>query len=360
MRRCSTISRSSSRRGRRSRRGQLNLPFHLILAIVGGALLFIVLLLFAFKILQNAEQERIRSLTFRLENEFRFGATENNLFKELEVPRDGIEVVCTLGPNASVDDAHLRIEKGAYAEDSLLYLPVFSAGQLRGPTLYVWAKRWLAPMSVGTFLFVDDRWTRYVLVTNGRAWVRRLAEKMGAFRVSVITPAELASFDPTGDERYRFILFGGNLLDIPVRFRERASALLIHSENGGESGILSFHDDIASTLPAMKTEYRGEALLLGAIFAADSRIYECNLAKAEGVLYITSAVMREKARLLEEEAIVGAAVDPECELYYARAGRLLEQFGSRGLLNIRVDSPLILELERLNAGMRSKDCPPLY
>ncbi len=344
------------------RRGQLQISFHFLFALIGGLLFLLFFFILIQSVLTQDEARERRGLAFRVEAILRTAAATPDTFTRTSLPEEEYRLVCE--QDALGTFSYVRVGQGSVTDQHALdHIPLFAPPVVEGEELFTLTRSWEAPFPVGSLLYADNNRTRYVIVDTPaavargepEAFIRR--QNLAGFNIRPWSADRLADYPDEGFRRYRFLLLAGDPARIPASLP--ASALVVTPR--GEGGLLAFHDRPGEAPTARNVAYYGEAMLLAALFSHDWQGYACNAAKAEGRLAHASLILQRRLDLLEPSPL------PDdwdaCEQAYAQARSLLAAYAAepgtayRDALDGR--GP-IAALEDLNRQLLGLQCPLLY
>lgn len=368
------------------RRGQLQIPFQWIFALVGGALFLFFFFMVIRSVLQTSEETQEMKLEFALDASLKTAATNPETFTVIQLPGEH-RMTFDCGFDGSLRDftsASVRVDDQSYDPMGLRHVPLFSAPRITDDQLLVLTRSWHAPFIVTRLMMVAGNRTGYYLISRlsqldaTKELVR--SENIGGFDLRVITVDSLDSIEPSGNENYRFVLFDINYNDflarLDARFRQPENGAVQIITDDFEQGRLIFYDNLQGTAPSGPAiHFVGGAMLDAAIFSNGILNYQCNMRKAYDRLVTAIIVHRERtARLVQ--AVDAGHIDPQCRQYYIEALQHLARYltDSRGVgvalqsinrppvffdMAVQGDGP-IPELEELNGRLLKNDCPLIY
>ncbi len=360
-------------------KGQLQISFHFIFAVVGGILFLLFFFVLIKSMIGSQEDQDVRGLSFKVETIIKSAATSPDLtFTVTNLPKAKYEFVCDM--DAFGIESYPRINDGDYPSTEVFrYTSVFAPRVVEGDRLFALTRTWEAPFPIGNLLLLSNNRTRFVFIgqnMNVVQWLHQLKEdeNLGGFDIQVLpaTSADWTTFKDEGHDQYRFIYFrtgghafnGNNDLGVRQRFDDRATILSVNLDQDKQGGELTFYDDIyppgGTAIASSTVEFHGSAMLLAAVFA-DSATFDCNMAKALERLNGATQILKKRLDLMAP----GMSVD--CAAIYGRAptvDMLLGQYVGvndlPGLATLFGHAGTLEQLEQRNREIRARECPLIY
>lgn len=343
------------------KRGQLTLQFHWIFALVGG----ILFLLFFFILIQSltsgegSRQER--QLSSSIETILQSAPTNPDTFTVVDTAMASYRLYCEDEASQPIK-SYLRVNGGNYLDEEIFrYVPLFSPAEIKGDQIFTNTRTWNAPFPVGSLVMVSNNRTRYVLVapsnavSDARAFLEE--ENLGGYGFDVIGSGSVSTYTDEGFDQYRFIYYGmtPSFASIKQEFKHSGNtALAIRFNPDGESGTLTFYDNLGSG--GIEQAFYGKAMLSAAIFSQDLDTFQCNMAKASERLNTARRILLVRLDKLPQ--------NENCTHYYGQAKSLLENYPSprqSGRFNEAIQQGGTIEqLQQLNMQLLTKGCPRLY
>ncbi len=353
------------------RRGQTDVPFHFIFALVGGVLFLAFFFILIRSVLTGSEDRDVRETSYAVETIITTSLTNPDAFTIAEVKNDEYRFGCEVLPNGKVSESYVQVGKGKdFDEKGLVYVPVFSPRVVKGDQLFTSTRTWEAPFPVANLAVLSNNRTRYVIVYSGnnqKAHDYVEKENLAGFGFDFVASGNLANYKDAGFDQYRFVYFnvkGADPSSIPSEFKKTGSsnsALVISfGEKGDASGTVTFYDDLAVLKPT-SFSYYGTAMLDAALFSQDSAVFSCNMAKVFGRLQTASLIL--KGRLTSYPR--PSQPPTQCDLIYQSASDYFDlytvaNFDFKKFAALTSSGGTIESLEESNRRLLSLQCPQLY
>jgi hypothetical protein len=341
----------------------IELQFHWIFILIAGA----VIIAFFFSVAQKQQSlsERKLSVTLAAQMDAIFtGAIENKgTAKPLVTPQPGIAFSCTKFCECNY---YVGGHPTPFGEKIL-----FAPALLQEQDATAWAVEWKLPFRILNVLLLTNPRIKYYLVHDPELPdSQRLHAKVAKalpkeINVEVLSlPAYINDVAPGGDQHTRFVFLATqqpNLAGLNTRFEdEDVSGVWLRSETEAvfyektEPGSLDFGTRAAPVA--------GDALLYGAIFAADRQMYDCMVKSAFARMSMIAGVQARRAQELKDALFLDK---PECaydvqqmEDIAHKAGVLSKDTDARDALSIILGAQS--ELRRQNDNLVQQSCPELY
>jgi hypothetical protein len=346
----------SKRRFRK--RGQLDVPFHLIFTMVGGALFLIFFFILIRSIVSGGERDNAADLSFAVETIIATSMTNPDTFSVARLQEARYIMVCDdSGSYVRPSGKNIKAEQLTFDTEALARVPFFSLRAISGDELYTSTHTWEAPFAIGNLVAVGNNRTRYIFVAprNGIDAVDRFieAENLDAFDIQTLYTTGFSSIQPQGHDHYRFVFFDYEptmeLQTIESRFADAEYSVVHVDLNGGtEKGTLQYY--AAGQTSGDEIPFYGDAMLVAGIFAADHLFFQCNIQKALARYESTRTLLQRRAQTLQTQT------EEQCTSKYQAGQTLLATLVSHD----EIDRDKIEELSLLNRQLLSMDCPLIY
>jgi len=286
--------------------------FRYILVLVAGVIVLLFFVRFAFQ--QVFLIESVNAVDIR--------ETLNDYFNALSTVDEDMFTTAKINSKVNINypscgDIGVKLKEGK--SDSVRYSHIIFSPNMLDKEINVWAKKWSYPFDVDAFFYLLDRDTKIFLVGNSRLvneliGVRRAdgsccagseyidsrfnAEKRAAVDANFIEE-QAREYDNVIFVFFDQEMINANLGNVKER---KINAADCEDEKDDEKcrGSINFGDKQAF--------FAGKAMLYGAIFAGDSKNYECGFDMAVKKLKLVSEIYDKKRLLL-------ARLKPDCGKY---------------------------------------------
>lgn len=352
---------------RRRKSGQVDVPFHFIFALVGGFLFLLFFFILIRQILGGHDETIVREQSFAVETILATALSESSTFRSSRLSDADYAFVCEASGDAILE-SYVRMDKGSYDPQGLLFLPVFSPAEVKGDTLLSASYTWKAPFPCCTLLVLSNNRTRLVFVASPshlprlRQFIEE--ENLGKFGHDIVAAGAIGSYQDEGFDQYRFVYVNSGFVAPRHEFQRAGnSALVVSLQPDGKRGTLEFIDDLAR--PGTRTGglFYGRAMLNAAIFSQDHAAFSCNFLKLSGRLKTAVTILALRLADLRR-APLAADIDPDCQPLYATAEGLLQQYallGTIGQLGAAAGAGgLFDQIDTLNFQLAGAGCPMIY
>ena len=342
------------------KRGQLQISFHAVFALVGG-FLFLLFFFFLIKnVVMNEDTRDTRQLSYAVEAMVKTAASNPDEFRIVDLSDATYKFICNRG---NPRESYLRIDDEPYRSlDILDHIPLFAPRMVKGDRLFTLTQTWSAPFQIGSFVFLSNNHTQYVLVgTSGDLTTGRLTDfieehHLSGFDFLPVSIDDLGSLEVQGHDRYRFVFFTGGPDSLNSDFKTKENSAIVVSYDvpyESERGTIGFYNPLKPTgnSPNQTEAYYGDEMLIAAIFADDYDTFICNMQKATEHLDTTLEILLRRVTKLEPTV-------PECATLLGKGKTLLNAYRSSPRAVLQSSSTLIDDLERINNQLY--DCPTLY
>jgi len=344
-----------------ARRGQLQIPFHFIFALVGGFLFLLFFFILIKSVLHSEESTTSYENAFHLETSLYSALSTPDTFSVITVPNNKYTIACVRDDNGI--ESYIRIgSSDSYDPNALRYVPLFAPRSVEGDQLFTATLTWRAPFPVTSLLVASNNRTRYVFVgdtENAEEFIESM--NLGGFGHDIID--DLPGYEDEGFDQYRFIFLEGfepGMVSQSFRetFGKKATLLAVETSLYGDysSGTMIFYNDPLKLDQKLTAPYYGEAMLAAGIFSGNSKIFSCNMVKVFERLNMTVQILQERIDELPESQ--------ECTPSYSLAKAYLDGYRTPyGLFASVADDPTnnnILALQNVNEDVRAFGCPAVY
>lgn len=357
---------------RRSRRGQVEIPFHLIFAAVGGILFLLFFFILIKSILHAGEKQQGRDLVSGVETVILTASASPNTFTVTNVQEATYEFRCERDQLSF--DSYLRVDTFSESSDKEVFrhVALFSPRVVKGDQLFTSTQTWNAPFPVARFLLLSNNRTRYIFVAGSQQGLKGLKsfveeKNLESFGIDHVMKGALSTYREQDFDQYRFVFFDAtptesDLVSLKEKFEKVGVLVVQRSGIDDQAGSLTFYDWTgcaakACSPTATTKQYYGDAMLLAAIFSEDATIFSCNMAKAYERLNTTLAILDGRiGRLLSQD---GIAMNDECVPYLQNGRELLQNYGAHP--DAFFANPTMLkELKTVNTQLVTRVCPQVY
>lgn len=340
------------------RRGQLQISFHFVFALVGGFLFLLFFFILIQNVLHGEQSSETRQLSFTVESLVKTAMTTPDTFRVTRLPTSTYRFVCE--EDAEGRQSYVRIGDASYeSTETLLFTPIFAPRRIHGDKLFALSRTWNAPFPVGNFLYVANNRTRFIFVVpqGMTSQLRSFLEEsqLDSFNIEVMTPSALSTVEDEGFDQDRFVFFTGGPDALPSSVRTAKNSALVVETVDFESGQFTFYDHLSASnnqADASFTFY-GEEMLLAAIFAGTSTLFQCNMGKATSHLTTTIDILLRRTATLEN-----SVDDNTCLPLLTQGEGFLNNY--KRALSSGMPSSVINKLESLNTQLLANECPLLY
>ena len=341
----------------------IELQFHWIFILIAGAV--IIAFFFSIAQKQQALSERKLSVTLASQMDAIFtGAIESKgTTQPLVTPQPGIAFSCTKFCECNY---YVGDQPRPFGEKI-----IFAPALIKEQDATAWAVEWKLPFRIlNVLLLTNPRIKNYIVYDPELPDSQRMYAKVskalpkGINVETLSSPAYVNDIAPEGDKHTRFVFLATqqpSLAGLNINFEdEDVSGVWLRSETEAvfyektEPGTLDFN---GYELPVA-----GDALLYGAIFAADYQMYDCMVKSAFARMSVVAGVQATRAQELKDRL---ALERPECayvvqdmEGVAQKAGVLAQTPDAHDALAVILSAQG--ELRRQNDNLLQQGCPELY
>jgi hypothetical protein len=349
-------------------RGQHEIPLHWIFALVGGALFLLFFFILIRSVTTQHEEKSGRDLAFAVETIVTTAAATPDTFTVTDLQDAKYAFACERDAASFLSyvfvEGAAKQAKAQLDTENLRYVPVFSPSSVSGDQLFTSTRAWEAPFPVGSLVLLSNNRTRYVLVGDTRLIKSFVEEEnLGGFDILRKGRDAFKDVKDEGLDQYRFVFFNTGFQLPPQEFLgKRNGALVVHTDDNGETGTLDFYDNLrlGANAPSKKgVPFAGRALLDAAIFSQDSNSFDCNMLKARERLNTTITILQRRLEVLGN----GSALQLKCGPLFDEAKAALIAYSNspdRAFAAAAAGSGPIILLSSINQRAFAADCPSIY
>ena len=366
----------------RDKKGQIEVTFNWVYVLVAGAVILLFFFGLVFKQKAISEQNLGNDLVRIMDSIFT-GAGVSEKTKNFIDMSGLVDYILYFDCADGIGEYGLK-ETSARAENAVD--PLFAPREIKGTQLIVWSLPYKLPYKVIDFLFVTSSNTKYFLVGGNTAVfnVNIFMNSTEGFKRDYITNEQYKSIDPGNFFQIRIVDLSGTIIgkgkEVPEKLQVMEDNKVTAVVFTGSSQVDYYQKEgnkwlkLNGNNPVQIVSLGGErdAAKYGAIFAADDKVYKCNMQKAFKRLKYINEVYSGKA---EEMKIFyfGKTFSKECFSYIQESKpNLIEALSSQGnlLSGCLKDNTLsncgklidsAVEIKMVNEDLGAKgDCITLY
>ena len=276
--------------------GQIEVTFNWVYILIAGA----IILLFFIGIVvkqKTVSEERLAIDVVDLMDSIFTGASVSEKTKQT-IDTSGLADY-TLFFDCSEGVSEFGI-KGQAAREENSIQPLFAPHELQTSRLLLWSLPYYLPYKVIDFLFVTSINTKYFIVGNDPEFVSEFLNATEGFNVEYVSALDYPNLDPEGNYQVRIIDFGGTFNTQPIPSQLAAMddnkitlvALLDNSKKVNyyqkENQAWKWLNRKEGPIQIVSLGGERDAAKYAAIFAADDKVYKCNMGKAfQRLQYLT-------------------------------------------------------------------------
>ncbi len=320
-------------------KGQIELPFQLIFALVAGSIILLIFVIFAFKGWDISQQKSSIFIADTLTLLLTSTEVSPKTFLPIDdLPKSKIEFGC--------EGFSVNGQQKSYRNKI-----VFGPSSVTTTRLRLWSFDWNVPFYVTNMIAVTSPGILYVFVGDPtdsliKTMQDTIPKNMSTllFCPSTFCP-RASALQPTGHEQTRFIFVNTNPSLPPAFSGKKISGLSVNTA----SNILTFLQP--RTLGQTKDPplpIIGMPMLYGAIFADNIETYKCNLDKAYQRLGYLAQIYDEKQKFLQDNS----PRDRSCT-YSAPLEQLKKNPSS-------LNANIIESIKKSNHLLQQQSCPLIY
>ena len=321
-----------------AKKGQIELPFHLVFALIAGSVILLIFIIFAFKGYNVSKAEASIDISNTLNLLLTSTEVSPKTFLPIEdLPKSKLEFTC--------EDFSIGGQAKSYQNKI-----VFAPSQLETTKLFIWSFDWNAPFYVTNMIAITSPSVIYVFVGANNDPLQNSIQSAFPKNITARFVENVATFPYTGHEYARFVFVNpSSNIALPQSFaNKKVSALKIVGTL--ESGTIDFYkNDFKKPLLTIPAEYYGSALLFGAIFTDNAETYTCNIGKAINRLKNIAKIYEKKQEILRGN-IPGGRI---CT-YNAPIKELITITGQDFLITT------IENIRKTNKVLQQQSCPVIY
>jgi len=365
----------------KSKKAQIQITFNWIYILIAGTLILLFFVGIVFK--QKAiSEDRLTVEVIQILDEIFIGASVSEKTKHFIDASGLAEYTLSFSCDEGVSDFGI---KGSAARAQNVITPIFSLKEMISPKLILWSLPYKLPFKVIDFLFVISSNTKYILVGDESEFKDEFLKSTEDDNLELsIKTGEVRSFNEEISEKglidIRIVDLDGSLNDgarIPDGLKDLSEKQIsaVSFDVGGvfyytvKNGL--WKRTSLNPAPIISIAVERDAAKYAAIFAADDKMYRCNMQKAFQRLDYLTEIYSAKTDSLIDYYKSGLAVrEGEClaplELAQINVKQELTLLGSRAKVCHRApESNCDLEsfagnLERLNEELQDEGCVTLY
>lgn len=355
-------------------KGQLSIPFPLIFALVGGFFFLLFFFVMIRAVIHSNTVKSTRQLSFTVETAVMTALANHNTFSKLSLQKGKYVFTCDKGPPF---ESYVRINDGSFENPQLFrYVPLFSPPVINGDELFISTRSWKAPFPITSLLLIANNRTRFVFVGNKpliKNFIDR--ENLNNYGIDVVKTSDLGSYVDKSFDRYIFVTFNakpGSSWPSDETFNG-SSVLEVKSSDSFHSGNFTFKElncfadpstpcSLQPPSPTSSTiNFQGGAMLDGAIFSGDEKLFECNFDKLQERALTASDILHLRLHNLTVYATNNNL--SECLTLYPTAETLLSEYKSDakdGSLSNFFGGEGVKKILTTDRELLAQDCPTLY
>lgn len=345
----------------------MEVQFNWVFVMIAGALI----LVFFFGIVQKQRElsnaKIADSLLTNIESIATGAAISKGTVQPVDLPNVGVDFGCT-------DECLCTYSIGDVRKDYNDKI-IFAPGFIKSSKILLWTLDWKVPFRATNFVYATASNNKYFFITD-KPTPTALFSRLG----EIIPPEVNSEFVQAGslsavqqnirNENYnsaKFILvdtdkptasaLAATIIDSSFR---RTDVGVVHISSSGQGGEITFYDKTSTSRLEFEQSgplsYYGEPSLLGAVFAADSDSYECNMISALLRLQNILGIYIARAGYLDDNS--------DCSIGYDTT--FLEEL--RGMAGSAASNPAIISglgehathIKSQNDNLLSKSCALIY
>lgn len=313
-------------------KGQIELPFHLVFALVAGSIILLIFVVFAFKGFTISKAEHAIDVANTLHLLLTSTEISSKTFLPIEdLPKVKLEFTC--------EDFSVDGQAKSYRNKI-----VFAPSSLKTTRLFFWSFDWNVPFYVTNMIAITSPSVLYVFVGGPGDELMKFLQGTIPRNITTLFTPTVQNFQPTGHEQTRFI-FVNNDQTIPASFAGRkVNGLRIKGTvDNPDVTFLSERGQPIQPFPLL-----GPALLLGAIFSDNIETYSCNVDKAFTRLQYLARIYDAKQTYLAQH-VTGRSCS-----YTAPLSSLFSST-KQNALKSTVDT-----IKQTNKMLQQQSCPLIY
>lgn len=320
-----------------AKKGQIELPFHLVFALIAGSVILLIFIIFAFKGYNVSKAEASIDISNTLNLLLTSTEVSPKTFLPIEdLPKSKLEFTC--------EDFSIEGQAKSYQNKI-----VFAPSQLETTKLFIWSFDWNAPFYVTNMIAITSPSVIYVFVGNNNDPLMNSIRSAFPKNITARFVNNLNNFPYTGHEYTRFIFVNSNPTMPPSFANKKVSALKVAQTDTLEHGYITFYKNDITRPIATPSEYFGQALLYGAIFTDNAETYGCNIQKAINRLQNIAKIYDKKQDILRGN-IPGGRI---CT-YNAPIKQLIVTSSEK------FPKTTIDEIKKVNKVLQQQSCPVIY
>ncbi len=314
------------------RKGQLELPFHLVFALVAGSIVLLIFVVFAFKGFTISKAEHAIDVA----NTLHLLLTSTEISSKTFLPIDDLPKVRL---DFTCEDFSVDGQAKSYRNKI-----VFAPSSLKTTRLFFWSFDWNVPFYVTNMIAITSPSVLYVFVGDpGNELMKFLQGTIPRNITTLFTPT-VQNLQPTGHDQTRFI-FVNNNQNIPASFAGRkVNGLKL--TGGLDNPSVTFLSERGK--PIRPFPLLGPALLFGAVFSDDIETYSCNVDKAFARLRNLAQIYDAKQKYLQQR-VMGRSC--------SYTAPLLSLFSST---KETIQQSTIDAIKQTNKMLQQQSCPLIY
>lgn len=328
------------------------IQFFWVFVIIAGAIILAFFVSLTMKYKSLNEQKIAAELAQNFNTVIAASLQAEGTVQNITIPNTGVKFDCTTGCNC-------RVYTGKSAkdyEDKIILAPA----ELEETDMTFWTEPFTTPFKGANILYITNPMTRYYIIgtETGTKIIETLLKNDLPPEINAIYGMP-ANPEP-GYTSYRIITVDGEIpttITIPDWLKKEKLDAMEYTTSG-EAKYYTWNrktDDWQPPSP-IAIPADGRPLLYAAIFAKNSVMYECMLAK-------TLERTKRIARIYQERSAMLANTVPECQIAYLSAETRFKEIAdyNGGLLATLGGMQVTkLELDDLNNFLKRESCPLLY
>jgi len=280
------------------KRAVIELQFNWIFVLIAGAIIFVFFISIVNKQREFSELKTSGTIITNLESILTGAQISTNTVNIVDMPKIDVGFECDryfIGPVPKQTKGNV----------------IFSPNLLKGKEIITWALDWNMPYRVTNFLYITDPELRYVIVydddteTIARKIDKELPKEMNKELID-----KLENLKNKNNYKVKFIFLtdasDNDLNDIQSELKMPDEDLTAIELDIGDSGIIpntgtiDFIQKNGTLWGREKIAYLKKESLFGAIFAADSEMYNCVMRKAFKKLNLVSKIYLNRSSTLAD------------------------------------------------------------
>lgn len=322
------------------KKGVIELQFDWIFVIIAGA---VILLFFGMLVNKQRDVSEVRSqITFQknLQTILVGAEVDKYTVNVVKVPDREIDYSCEGFSVASL---------GAFKQ-RVTFAPDLIKSKTR--KMITWSLDWRVPFRVTNFLYVTSPEVKYYIVddddvTNEDSIADQLFNLLpDKLDKELIVNVNSASGE--GNYKVKFVFFTPLPRSLSSNFDD-VNAIYVNGDLDGYGTIEFFEGNNLQSKGTSK--YLKKEMLIGAVFAEDKEIYDCQVKKAKEILGRVAEVYAKRTEKIR------SSTDDYCKTFY---GGLVNKF--RGLKNDDLGNVNSVSegIENSNENIQINSCPLVY